>query len=75
MVLLLAGTCEYNSTGNYVQSTQRWLYGRLRAMYTKMGTHVHAATFLPLCSDARVSLNWQVMTESQVSPERDQNGV
>ena len=55
MVLLLVVTYEYNSIGNYVQSTQRGLYGRLRAMYTKMGTHVHAATFLPLFSDAKTA--------------------
>ena len=55
MVLLLADTYEYNSTVNYVQSTQRRLYGRLRAMYTKMGTHVHAATFLPIFSDAKTA--------------------
>ena len=55
MVLLLVGTYEYNSTVDYAQSTQRWLYSRLCAMYMKMGMHVHTATFMPLFSDAKTA--------------------
>jgi len=75
MVLLLAGTYEYNSTGNYVQSTQRGLYGRLRAMYTKMGTHVHAATFLPLFSDAETAGSTQEKERPVAAMETTSNAT